>query len=266
MNFLDSLDKKNLHHAYLIEGAREEIVPELLGFIESLGVATSGNPDFYQISFDSFKIDDARNLKSMGQEKSFSLGKKIFLISANNFLLEAQNTLLKMFEEPIEDTHFFLIVPDKNLLLKTLLSRFYVISTKQELIEEIKEAEKFIKMSLKDRIDFIKLLLTEPEENAEVPLLQSENETQTLNSSRSKALKFLNALEILLQNKFVNNFSGLTLPGVPGGTHTVQNSLQFCFAQIFKVREFINQPGSSVKNLMESVALNTPTHLFVKEK
>jgi FAD/FMN-containing dehydrogenase len=31
------------------------------------------------------------------------------------------------------------------------------------------------------------------------------------------------------QKKNPNNFSGLTLPGLPGGTHTVQNSLDFCF-------------------------------------
>ena len=29
---LEHLDKDNLHHAYLIEGAHEEIVPEILKF------------------------------------------------------------------------------------------------------------------------------------------------------------------------------------------------------------------------------------------
>ena len=61
-----------------------------------------------------------------------------------------------------------------------------------------------------------------------------------------------------LENKIVINFSGLTIPGIPVRTHTVQNSLQLCFAHIFKIREFINQPGSSVKNLMESIALKIP--------
>src|SRR3989344_512465 len=112
----EHLNEDNLHHAYLIEGAREEIVPEILTFIESLGIQTSGNPDFLHISTDSFKIEDARNLKTYGAEKSFSGGKKIFIISTNNLLLEAQNTLLKMFEEPTEDTHFFLVVPERNAL------------------------------------------------------------------------------------------------------------------------------------------------------
>lgn len=222
MEILKHLDKNNLHHAYLIEGSHEEIVPEIFKFIESLGIKTSQNPDFSHIVVDSFKIEDARNLKGVEYEKGFSNNKKIFLITANNFLLEAQNTLLKIFEEPIEDTHFFLVVPNKNILLKTLLSRFYLISSKQELVEELLEAEKFIKMQKKDRIDYIKEFLLEEE--------------------KIKCINFLNALEVVLQNKFEIN----------------KNFLQTCFEHIFKVRQFLNQPGSSAKTLMESVALIIP--------
>src|SRR3989344_4999324 len=98
----DHLSKNSLHHAYLIEGDREKIVPEILEFLKSLGIE-KGNPDFFHIELDSFKIDDARNLKSYATEKGFSMDKKVFLISANSFLLEAQNSLLKLFEEPIEN-------------------------------------------------------------------------------------------------------------------------------------------------------------------
>jgi len=241
MEIFANLDKNNLHHAYLIEGAREEIVPELLKFVESLGVKTSANPDFCHISVDSFKIEDARNLKSVEYEKGFSTGKKIFLISANNFLLEAQNTLLKIFEEPIENTHFFLIVPDKNTLLKTLVSRFYLIETKTSLEKELKEAEKFIKMPLKNRIDFLKESLAESE----------EEEIIVIDSTRSKALKFLNALESVLVSKMP--FDKKMSRGI--------FDTQACFAHIFKVREYLNQPGSSAKSLMESVALILPPHL-----
>jgi len=241
MEIFANLDKNNLHHAYLIEGAREEIVSELLKFVESLGVKTSANPDFCHISVDSFKIEDARNLKSVEYEKGFSTGKKIFLISANNFLLEAQNTLLKIFEEPIENTHFFLIVPDKNTLLKTLVSRFYLIETRTNLETELEEAEKFIKMSLKDRIDFLKELLAESE----------EEEIIVIDSTRSKALKFLNALESVLVSKMP--FDKKMSRGI--------FDTQACLAHIFKVREYLNQPGSSTKSLMESVALIVPPHL-----
>jgi hypothetical protein len=253
MSILENLNKDNLHHAYLIEGAQEEIVPEIFMFMKKLGVETSNNPDFYNISVDSFKIEDARNLKSIQYEKGFTNGKKIFIISSNNFLLEAQNTLLKIFEEPIENTHFFIILPNVDILLKTLISRFYLIRTKLNLDDDLKKAEKFISMPIKNRIDFIKELIKEVEEDEDNTAIEKQ-------SNRSKSLNFLNALEVVLHSKknHLINSSGLTLPGVPVGAHIVQNSSNDFFYQIFKVREFLSQPGSSIKSLMESIALIVP--------
>ncbi len=233
----DHLDKNNLHHAYLLEGARAEILPEVLDFIKSIGVKIAGNPDFINIETDSFKVEDARNLKSMALERSNDKGKKVILVSTNSFLLDAQNSLLKMFEEPIENTHFFLIVPDTNSLLKTFVSRFYLISSRQDLVEELKDAEKFIKMPPSGRMDFIKELLVEAEEEDE-----EGNEILALNSPRSKSLKFLNAVESVLHKNSVSK----------------RHFDPACFQHIFKVREFLRMPGSSTKTLMESVALILP--------
>ncbi len=230
----DHLNKNSLHHAYLIEGIAREVLPELLEFFDSLGVKTSGNPDFYNISIDSFKVKDAQYLKSLSSEKSFGVvkgSKKIFVISVNNFLLEAQNTLLKIFEEPMPNTHFFLIVPDKDALLQTVASRFYFISAKSDKNAEIKEAEKFIALSLSGRIAYLKELLNVPEEDED----DEDVEVVPQNSARSKASSFLNAIETALHKK-------KPLDPEP-------------FDQIFKVREFLRQPGSSVKSLMESVAI-----------
>ncbi len=235
MKLIEHIDKNNLHHAYLIEGDREEVLAEIISIMEDAGVEVSGNSDFVKISADSFKVEDARNLKSFAGERASSTGKKVFLISANNMLLEAQNTLLKMFEEPIENTHFFLTVPDTSALLGTFLSRFYVIKTKKDV--DLESAEEFIKMPLYKRIDFIKELLQEEEGEDE-----EGNEVIVLNSARAKALKFLNALEAQLHEKFIKNPINL-------------NSV---FQQILQVRKFLRMPGSSAKSLMESVALMVP--------
>ena len=79
------LDKNNLHHAYLIEGEKGGIVGEIKEFLKSLGISTIGNPDFIHITIDNFKIDEAFDLRAMSSNKSFSLGKKIFIICVNNF-------------------------------------------------------------------------------------------------------------------------------------------------------------------------------------
>jgi hypothetical protein len=140
-----------------------------------------------------------------------------------------------MFEEPIENTHFFVIIPDTGVLLRTLLSRFYLIYPKPGLGENSKEVGKFLSMPLRDRIDFIKELLDDPEEKDE-----EGNKIAVLDSARSKSLKFLNTLEYVL--------------------HTQKSYLKnpYLFEHIFKVREFLRIPGSSTKSLMESVALITP--------
>jgi hypothetical protein len=254
------LDKNNLHHAYLIEGDRNEIVPEVLNFFENLNIKTSGNPDFCHIVIDNFKIDEAFELRAMSSDKSFSAGKKIFVVCVNSFSLDAQNVLLKMFEEPIENTHFFLVVPDINSLLKTLVSRFYVISTKQDLTEEIKNAEIFIDMSLQKRIDFLKDLLIEPAPAPEGVGVPTSDESQSVgkDSARSKALKFLNALEVVLQSKFLKNYERCGSQPVLREGLSRNNSLETCLNHFLKVREFLRMPGSSAKTLMESVALIIP--------
>lgn len=224
-------DINNLHHAYLIEGEKKALITEILSFLDHSGIAIANNPDFVQIDVDSFKIDDARALKLHATERGLSVGKnakKIFIVSANNFLLEAQNSLLKLFEEPIEHTHFFVITPDTSVFIQTLISRLYVIHSPQSLVQESKQVEQFINMTPKARIDFVKELLAESED---------EEETHT-DSVRSKALRFLNALESTLHpNMSKHNFDVKI------------------FEHIFKVRKFLRQPGSSPKTLMESVAL-----------
>ncbi len=227
-------DKNNLHHAYLIESEHEEALGEVLKFLTSIGVDISKNPDFYKIAVDTFKVDDARSFKALSSERGAGNNKKIFIISANNFLLEAQNTLLKIFEEPIADTHFFIIVPDIDTLLPTLVSRFYLIKNKNKT-PDLDTAQKFIKMSLRERLDFTKELLTEEE----------EEDVISLNSTRTKALKFINSVEVALHGVAQNNLTNFT-------------NLQGSFKQIFKVRQFLRQPGSSAKSLLESVCLTVP--------
>ena len=238
MNLINKhLDKNNLHHAYLIEGKKENIEPEILEFInKSLNIKTSGNPDFYRIFIDNFKIDDAFSLRSMGSMKSFSGDKKIFVVCVNTFSLDAEGVLLKMFEEPIEDTHIFLVVPSIDSLIKTLVSRFYVIKSGENIEEELKIAQKFISMKLQDRILFIKEFIADAKDD-------EEEETIEVDSARAKSIKFLNALEVVLNNNIFKNKDF--------------NNFDF-FEQIFKVRQFLRQPGSSAKTLLESVAISIP--------
>ena len=90
------LKKGNLHHAYLLEGSKEILLPILGAYLETLGIKREGNSDFYELTYGSLKMADALYLRSFTDKKSFTDDKKVFLISADAILLEAQNTLLKL--------------------------------------------------------------------------------------------------------------------------------------------------------------------------
>lgn len=241
MKIFENLDKANLHHAYLIEGARDSVVPHILDLIKSFGIEVENNPDFTHIAIDNFKMDEAMSLREMGSQMAFTTNKKFFIVSANTFSLDAQQALLKMFEEPIENTHFFVVVPEIDAMIKTLRSRFFVISPKMVIDKDlVAQAEQFIKMPLFKRIDFIKELLADADDE--------DGDTVALNSARSKALKFLNALESILHQNMSK------------GTFDITKDTGY-FEQIFKARQFLRQPGSATKTLMESVALRLPVLL-----
>ncbi|MEK7558229.1 MAG: hypothetical protein AAB507_00115 [Patescibacteria group bacterium] len=156
---------KFLHHAYLIEGEYVAALPELKVFFkDALKIEPVGNPDVIVQEMETLTIDDARGLKEMASRKSFSGGKKIFVIGAHFFTREAQNSLLKLFEEPTPDTHFFIITQKGETLLPTLLSRLSRIAITQTDNVEIRTlAEKLLKLSPGERLrdDTIKDIIEE---------------------------------------------------------------------------------------------------------
>ena len=242
MDFHIHLQKDNLHHAYLFEGDKEVIFPNLLLYLESLGIKKDGNPDFYEMTYGTFKMADAMYLRSFTDKKSVNDNKKVFLISLDTILLEAQNTLLKLFEEPIPDTHFFIIAPDSNAFLPTFISRFYLIKDRDNERKEYQKAKEFISMNRTTRIAFIQeLLKSEGEDESDE---DEEEIVVAVNTKSAKAQSFLNALEYELHQKFFVD-------------KKVTSNASF-LEHLFKVRMYLRQPGASAKNLLESLALAIP--------
>lgn len=69
-----------------------------------------------------FLMDDARAVEKESYIAENT--EKIIVIMANSFRNEAQNFLLKLFEEPPKNIKFLVVCPSKNLLLATVRSRF----------------------------------------------------------------------------------------------------------------------------------------------
>ena len=120
---------------------------------KDLGIVLLGSPDYFVFKNTVFGIDEARKLSDMAIRKAFGQ-KKIFFIVPEKMTLEAQNALLKTFEEPIADTHFFLSIRDEHTILPTLRSRMRIELVRHPVSHP--EAEKFLKLNLKDRLVFTK--------------------------------------------------------------------------------------------------------------
>lgn len=217
---MDSL-KENLHHSNLIIGG-EEILDEVFSFVEGLGVKISGNENFIFEKTDKFLIDNARRLFDMHLKKTPVGELQVFVIAFNFITREAQNSLLKMLEEPKDRTHFFIICPSKNLFLDTIISRVNLIETKT--FSNQQSAISFLNMNIGERIKFI------------------ANLTKDIKDEKVKkqtAIDLLSGLEVEFSKR-------------EQGTGNRRQKLK----SVLDARKYINLNGASVKILLENVALN----------
>ncbi len=228
MNLIFDTYKKtgNLHHAYLIEGEREVVLKELTNFLElEVKFKIHGNPDFWYGEFDTLGIDDGRVLQERQIRKSLG-GKKIFVISTNFITREAQNSLLKVFEEPTTETHFFILTPSAESLLPTLKSRLVIIKSSPANMKMggDKIAVEFLGKNGAERIE----LLGEIIENKE----------------KGQAIDFLNNLEKVLRDRS------------PQKKYTPEEI--FVFDEIIKCRSYLHDRAPSVKMILEYLSLIIP--------
>lgn len=78
---------------------------------------------------DGIKIDDIRKVRSTIAEPPHGNGKKVVLfVEAQYMRIEASNALLKSFEEPHPEVCFILLVPQREQLLSTIISRAWTIT------------------------------------------------------------------------------------------------------------------------------------------
>lgn len=112
------------HHAFVIEAGAEEGIATALAWAEKeLGMKAEGNPDFIVRAYGLFSVEDARSVSELAAGAPFVSRHKVIIIAAARAYHEAQNALLKIFEEPPPNTYLFLVLPTAGALLPTLRSR-----------------------------------------------------------------------------------------------------------------------------------------------
>lgn len=147
-----------MSHAYFYAGEREEGIASALSHIEKeLGLETTGNPDVVVMRYGLLSVDEAREVGDLVRQAPIGGSSKALILSADRLFHEAQNALLKVFEEPPEGTYLYLIVPSEGIVLPTLRSRMQLLSGSSDTIYTL--AEEFLSAGKKEREEMVAALL-----------------------------------------------------------------------------------------------------------
>lgn len=171
----------SLHHAYLIEGDGASVHDKLFALIEGdLGITMQGNPDVWHGEYDKFGIDEGRALREMQANRPVSGSHRLFIITTQFITREAQNALLKVFEEPTEGTHFFIVTPRADALLPTLRSRLFIVSkTHGDALDSRDSdfsAKQFLAADIAERLEMIKPIIEEKDKSKTMRLVNTLEE------------------------------------------------------------------------------------------
>lgn len=173
-------------HAFVIEAEAEEGIELVHAWAKKeLGMKIENNPDIVVAQYGLLSVEDARRVAERAAGAPFRGDTKVVIVAASRAYHEAQNALLKIFEEPPPGTYLFLILPSLGGLLPTLRSRVQELNI-QEGSKKINEgAEKFMTATKEKRSAMIKKLTSGADEDE-----RREN--------REEAIAILNGVEAAL--------------------------------------------------------------------
>lgn len=230
MDIFEKLFPQDLYQSYVIEGDPQVDSLSLLNFLEVRGEIEKGSPDVLYQVYESFTINDSKEIKDWHSRKGISNSKKVCIIATKFINREAEQALLKMIEEPGVNTHFFIIIPDSSALLPTIISRTHTVKIEQRKDIEIqKEVINFIKSTPKERIDIVAFII------------KDNKDEESSGKLRHFATLFVNGLESIFHKRFKENIN--------------DEKVKFVLGELQKARGYLSTPGASVKMILEHLSL-----------
>jgi DNA polymerase III delta prime subunit len=227
---LEKLFPADLYHSYVVEGEPNLTKEKLLDFLVSRGEINKSSPDVICQMYESFTMDDTSQIKDWHSRLGVSNGKKVCIIATKFINREAEQSLLKIIEEPAVNTHFFIIVPDSSLLLDTIISRTHLIKPSQTKDLEIKKSVSlFISSNPAERIKKV------------AEIIEKNKDKENSGQLRYYVTQFVNEIESLIYQKFKKNIKDY--------------KAKFVLGELQKSREYLSTPGASVKMILEHLAL-----------
>ncbi|MEK7602348.1 MAG: hypothetical protein AAB472_02590 [Patescibacteria group bacterium] len=180
------------HHAYYLTGDREEAIETARAYgAGELNLSGENNADLIVERYGLLSVDDARRIIRLALQAPLVGEQKLLVICVERFFHEAQNALLKIFEEPPESTTLILVIPSEGDLLPTLRSRLLRLSERgaSELSPEVAT---FIKASASEREKLITKLLDR---------IKSDKEEEK-QAARGEALRLVEGCMTQVHGKF----------------------------------------------------------------
>lgn len=222
-NIFEEKIKRDLRGLYIIDDDKKEIIDFFFDFLVDINVSDKNRSNILFEEYESFTIDKSRNITKLHSEKNGDQG-QIFVLKVKYFTHEAQNALLKLFEDTNHNNHFFIFCANTEQFLDTVLSRAFVIKINSE--DKVDVGESFLKQNKNQR-------LKEIEE-----IIKSHRKDEGSAGLRNHARELIDGIESYLhQNKKYTKDS------------------VFVYEEINKARRYLSTPGASVKMILEHLSL-----------
>lgn len=177
-------------------------------------------------AFDKRGIEHVRNLKLKLSRKPYnSKTLTAIVLEAQNLTSEAQNSLLKVLEEPNESSRLILTTPSEFSLLPTISSRCGKIFLKSEGVQEANLTNLILPTDISERLDLSeKLNLQDWITYLRALLKQSIHEDKASNTYIMKLVKYIrfvgkiHSYKQLANPKLANYLAVISIPKEIGQT------------------------------------------------
>jgi DNA polymerase III delta prime subunit len=197
---IQDLQRDSMHHAYLISGGVSELDTLIKEIGRLLGTVLLGNPDVLVLSGSALTVDMARQaVHRAGSASMVQGGYKIIVLAFTQATIEAQNALLKMLEEPSSGTHIFILTPNPDILLPTVLSRCQSVSLGSPTLKDNIEVDKFVNAHIQERLSMIDKLNKKKDKVAMIELLSGLEEYLSTHRQDIDASKWAISVKSVLQ-------------------------------------------------------------------
>jgi len=230
----------NRHHAFVIEAEAEEGIEVAQAWVEKeLGMKARANPDVVVLKYGLLSVEDARRVSELAAGKAFAGDTKVVIIAASRAYHEAQNALLKLFEEPPRGTYLFLVMPTLGGLLPTLRSRvqeIFLSTDDRPKIRISKAAEAFMKASKEKR-------------SAVIKKLTSGKDEEERRENREEALAIVNGIEAAAYAVMRGNYGSQT------------SIISALLSDVAVLRGHLHDRSAPVRMILEHLSLVLPKGL-----